>query len=58
MATLQRQIAEKFLAKLSESPEFDPKKIEEIRNLLTDGKKIKAEDLVRIFSAPLGGDIK
>ena len=58
MATLQQQIAEKFLLKLSESDDFDSEKVEQIRNLLAEGKKIKAEDLVKIFSLPVGGDLK
>jgi hypothetical protein len=38
MATLQQQIAEKFLAKLSESKELDAERIDELRNLLADSK--------------------
>ncbi len=58
MATLQQQIAEKFLAKLAESKDVDAAKIDELRRLLADGKKPKAEDLVKIFSLPAGGDLK
>ena len=58
MATLQQTIAEKFLAKLADSKEVDAAKIDQLRNLLADGKKPKAEDFVRIFSLPAGGDLK
>jgi hypothetical protein len=50
MATLQQKIAEKFLAKLAETKDVDSAKIEQLRNLLGDGKKPKADDFVRIFS--------
>jgi hypothetical protein len=58
MATLQQQIAEKFLAKLSESKDLDPVKIQQLRSLLADSKKLKAEEFVKIFSLPAGGDLK
>jgi hypothetical protein len=58
MATLQQQIAEKFLAKLAESKQVDAEKIEQLRKLLTDIKKLKADDFVKILSAPAGGDVK
>jgi sulfate adenylyltransferase subunit 1 (EFTu-like GTPase family) len=55
MATIQNQIAEKFLAKLHESGEVDEGKVELLRKLLLQDKKIKAEDLVKIFSHPSEG---
>ena len=58
MATLQQKIAEKFLAKLANAKEVDAAKIDQLRSLLADGKKPKAEDFVRIFSLPAGGDLK
>ena len=58
MATLQQQIAEKFLAKLAESKEVDPEKVAQLRNLLGAGKKLKADDFVKMFSLPAGGDLK
>lgn len=58
MPTLQQQIAEKFLAKLADSKDIDAEKIEQIRGLLTGGKKLKADDFVKIFSLPAGGDLK
>ncbi len=58
MATLQQQIAEKFLAKLAESKAVDAEKIEQLKKLLGDGKKPKADDFVKVFSLPAGCDIK
>jgi hypothetical protein len=58
MATLQQKIAEKFLAKLADSKDVDAAKIDQLRSLLANGKKPKAEDFVRIFSLPAGGDLK
>ena len=37
---------------------MDAEKIEQLRSLLADGKKLKAEDFVKIFSLPAGGDLK
>lgn len=58
MATLQQQIAEKFLAKLAESKQLDADKIAQLKTLLADSKKLKADEFVKIFSLPAGGDIK
>jgi hypothetical protein len=59
MATLHQKIAERFLAKLAASDDFDAEKIDQLRKLLVVAdKKIKSEDLVKVFSTPSGGDIK
>jgi hypothetical protein len=58
MATLQQQIAEKFLAKLAESKVLDAERIDQLRILLADSKKLKADEFVKIFSLPAGGDLK
>ncbi len=58
MATPQQQIAEKFLAKLVESKDVDAEKIDQLRTLLANSKKPKADDFVKIFSLPAGGDLK
>ncbi|MER9095520.1 hypothetical protein NKI34_31745 [Mesorhizobium sp. M0700] len=58
MVTLYQNIASKFLAALAEDQKVDSDKIEQIRKLLANGKKLKAEDFVKIFSAPAGGDVK
>ena len=58
MPTLYQQISEKFLAKLAERKEFDDKKIDQLRALLTDSKKLKADDLVKVFSGEADDEIK
>jgi len=58
MPTLQQQIVEKFLARLAETKDADAEKIARLRALLAVGKKVKAEDFVKVFSLPAGGDLK
>lgn len=58
MPTLQQQITEAFLAKLAESKDLDHDKIEQLTRLLASNKKPKADDFVKIFSQPIGGDLK
>lgn len=58
MGTLQQQIAAKFLARLADSNQIDTEKLGQLRKLLTDGKRPKAEDFVKIFTLPAGEDIK
>jgi hypothetical protein len=58
MPTLQAIISEKFFAKLSTSGEIDAPKIEQLRTLFATGKKLKADDLVNVFSLPPGSDLK
>ncbi len=58
MGTLQQQVALKFLAKLAESQQVDAGKIQQLRKLLTDSKKPKADDFMKIFTLPAGEDIK
>jgi len=57
MPTLHQQIVETFLGKLAGSKEFDAAKIEKLRTVLADSKKLKAEELVKVF-VESGGDIK
>jgi len=57
MATLQQQILDRFLAKLAESASIDATRIEQLRKLLADTKKLKPDDLVKVFSQPAGGDL-
>lgn len=58
MSTLRQDIATKFLAKLAQSKHVDLAKIEQLRKLLTDSKKPKADDFVKIFSVPADQDVK
>jgi len=43
MATLQQQIAEKFLARLADAKALDAPAIEQLRTLLADGKKVRVD---------------
>jgi hypothetical protein len=58
MPTLQQQVVDKFLARLAESGTLDSDRIDQLRTLLTGNKKIKADDLVKLFSQPIGNDVK
>ena len=58
MPTLQQKIVEKFLGQLAESKAMDAERIEQLRILIADSKKLKADDLVKLFSQPAGGDLK
>jgi hypothetical protein len=58
MSTLQKTIVEKFLVKLGEGKDVDAGKIDQLRKLLADNKKPKAEDFVKVFTASDGGDVK
>ena len=53
MANLQDQIGEKFLTALTESKNVDAEMIRGLRELFGSGKKLKVDDLVKIFSKPL-----
>lgn len=57
MATLQQKIAAAFLTKLTEVENVDAGKIDQLRTLLGSGKKPKADDFVKIFTASAGGDV-
>jgi len=46
-----------FLAKLTDATVLDSERIDEVRGLLGDGKKVKAEDLVRILPRFLQAEI-
>ena len=48
MATLQQQIAEKFLAKLAESKAVDDEKIKQLRKLARGRQELKADEFVKI----------
>jgi hypothetical protein len=58
MKTLQQLIAEQFVAQLAEDKAMDAAKIEQLSTLLIQGKKVKADELVKIFALPGGADIK
>ena len=58
MATLQQDIAEKFLAALAQNKEFDADKIAQMRLLLARGKKPRPDEFARVFTTPIGGEVK
>jgi hypothetical protein len=58
MGKLEQQIAEAFLEKLRESPDVAPTMIEQLRELFSSEEKLKADDLVKVFSRPASGDVK
>lgn len=58
MAKLQNEIADTFLEKLEESSDVTPEMIDALRDLLSAKKNLKADDLVRVFSPPAGGEGK
>ena len=58
MSTLQQSIAEKFLAKLAQSKDLHSETIDQLRILMAAGKKLKADEIVKVFQHPGGGDIK
>jgi ribosomal protein S7 len=57
MATLQKQITEKFLVKLKESGEIHGDTVEQLQELMSNGKKLKADEIIKVFQQP-GGDVK
>lgn len=58
MSTLQQQVAEKFLTRLSEAGTLDAQRLEQVRALLAGTRKPKADEFVKLFSQPVGDDIK
>ena len=58
MVTLQQRLATKFLEKLATSKHVDAIKVEQLRKLLKDSLRPKADDFLKIFSFPAGGDVK
>jgi hypothetical protein len=58
MATLQQQIANKFIVRLADANALDETALEQLRAYLADGKKVRPDDLVKIFTSPTSGDVK
>jgi hypothetical protein len=58
METLQKTILTAYLQKLSQEKGFDTEKIEALKQILTPGNKLKADDVIKILAAPAGGDVK
>jgi hypothetical protein len=58
MTTLYRQIGDKFLIELGKSKDVSAKKIKALELLLKDSKKLKVEDLVKIFTNSEDDEVK
>lgn len=58
MSKLQKRIVDMFLQRLAESGELDANKLAQLKVVLSAGKKVRADDLVRVFSLPEGSDVK
>ncbi len=58
MPTLQQQIADAFLTRLAASKDLGPTMLERLRQLMASGKKPKADDFIKVFSAPPTSDLK
>jgi hypothetical protein len=58
MGTLQEKIANKFLATLRGGKALDDGKLEQLEKLLANRKKPKSDDFIKIFTTPIGGDVK
>lgn len=54
--TLQDEIAETFLEELKASPEVASEVVEALRQLLSNEKKLDADDLIQLFSWRQGED--
>jgi hypothetical protein len=49
MTTLYQQIGEKILAELEKSKDVSSQRLEALRPLFAEGKKVRPDDLVKIF---------
>ena len=58
MPTLQQKIADQFLAKFAQAKDVDADKIDQLRKLFGEKKKLTAEDFVKIFTLPAGDELK
>jgi hypothetical protein len=58
VATLHQKIAEAFLKELDGRKEFDAEKLARLKELLARKSKLKATELVDVFSMPPGGELK
>jgi hypothetical protein len=58
MTTLYQQIGEKFLAELQESPDVSNQKLEALRSIFANSKKLKVDDLVQIFANTEEDEVK
>lgn len=57
MATIQEQIATRFLEKLSASGDVEDDKVAKLLELMGAKKKISPDDIIAVFTATASGDI-
>jgi hypothetical protein len=58
MPTLYQQVGEKFLAELEKSKDVSAKKVASLRPLFADGKKLRPDDLVKIFTSAEDAEVR
>ncbi|HSY36321.1 MAG TPA: hypothetical protein VK814_11275 [Acidobacteriaceae bacterium] len=58
MTPLYQHNGEKFLAELANSKDVSPQKLGALKPLFTDGKKLKPDDLVTIFTGAEEDEVK
>jgi hypothetical protein len=56
MPTLQKTVVKAFLADLASKKSVDEQKIEALRKLFSENRKVKADDFVKIFTDD-GGEL-
>jgi hypothetical protein len=57
MATIQEEVLETFCRKLAETEGFTGLKVQALRELFSDGKKPKADDVIRVLAQPADTDL-
>lgn len=50
MAKIQNEILQAFLAELEKANDFSEDRVKRLREVFTNGKKVKAEELVKVLS--------
>ena len=58
MRTLYQQIGDKFLVELQNSTDVGPRMLEALKPLFAEGKKLKSDDLVKIFTSAGEDEVK
>ena len=58
MRTLFQQISETFLMELEKSKDVSPQKVAGLRPLFAGGNKLKADDLVKLFTSADEDEVK
>ncbi len=58
MASIQEEILESFYEELAKLDEIDEEMVNQIREVFSSGKKVKADALVAIFAQESEGDLQ